>query len=72
MSESEVFTSVKTKELNTTKFGIAVTQIVKLTTGVAEAAFSAESGTTVNDKSTISGYTIQQVVKALQLMGILT
>ena len=41
----------------------------KLGTGIAEAAFSAESGTTVNDNSTFGGYTIQQIVKALQLQG---
>lgn len=40
-------------------------------TGVAEAAFSAESGTAVNDDSTFGGYTLQQIAKALQLAGIL-
>ena len=43
----------------------------KRDTGVAEAAFAAESGTTVNDNSTFGGYTIQQIVKALQLAGVL-
>lgn len=36
-----------------------------------EASFSAESGTAVNDNSTFGGYTIQQVVKALQIIGVL-
>jgi hypothetical protein len=48
--------------------------IVKLyqeTTGVAEAAFVQGSGDGVNDNSTFGGYTLQQVVKAMQLTGLL-
>jgi len=42
------------------------------TTSVGEAAFTANSGTAVNDNSTFGGYTIQQIVQALQDQGILT
>ena len=38
-------------------------------TGVAEASFTQGSGTAVNDNSTFGGYTIGQIVKALQLQG---
>lgn len=40
-------------------------------TSVAEASFTGNSGTGVNDNSTFAGYTVQQIVKALQLAGIL-
>lgn len=49
-----------------------VPKTYKETTGVAEAAFVQGSGSAVNDNSTFGGYTLQQVVKALQLQGLLT
>jgi hypothetical protein len=64
-----------------TKIGTATSQkigfynatpVVQPTTGVAEAAFVENSGgTAVNVDSTFGGYTIQQVVKALQTLGLL-
>lgn len=40
--------------------------------GTAEASFTENSGgTAVNDDSTFGGYTLQQVVQALQEQGIL-
>jgi hypothetical protein len=64
-----------------TKIGTATSQklafynktpIVQPTTGVAEAAFVENSGgTAVNVDSTFGGYTIQQVVQALQNLGFL-
>lgn len=47
------------------------TPIVQPTTGVGAAAFVAGSGTAVNDASTFGGYTLKQVVKALQNLGLL-
>lgn len=50
-----------------------VTPIVRPTTGVAEAAFVENSGgTAVNVDSTFGGYTLQQIVQALQSLGLLT
>lgn len=46
--------------------------IVRPTTAVAAAAFVANSGTAVNDASTFGGYTLKQVVQALQNIGALT
>ena len=44
----------------------------KLGTGVAEATFVVNAGgTAVNDDSTFGGYTMGQVVKALQIAGVL-
>ena len=64
-----------------TKIGTATSQkigfynatpVVQPTTGVAEAAFVENSGgTVVNVDSTFGGYTIQQVVEALQTLGLL-
>jgi len=64
-----------------TKIGTATSQkigffdatpVVQPTTGVAEAAFVENSGgTAVNVDSTFGGYTLQQVVQALQNLGIL-
>jgi hypothetical protein len=64
-----------------TKIGTATSQkigfynatpVVQPTTGVAEAAFVENSGgTAVNVDSTFGGYTIQQVVQALQTLGLL-
>lgn len=51
---------------------VLASNAVKETTSVAEAAFVAGSGTAVNDNSTFGGYTIQQIVKALQNLEILT
>jgi hypothetical protein len=66
---------------NGTKIGTATTQkigfynaspIVRPDTGVAEAAFLENAGgTAVNDDSTFGGYTIRQVVQALQNLGLL-
>ena len=63
-----------------TKIGTATSQkigfynttpVVQPTTGVAEAAFVENSGgTAVNVDSTFGGYTIQQVVQALQNLGL--
>jgi hypothetical protein len=47
------------------------TAIVQPTTGHAAAAFTANTGTAVNDASTFDGYTIRQVVKALRDLGFL-
>jgi hypothetical protein len=47
------------------------TPIIQPTTGVAAAAFVANAGTAVNDASTFGGYTIKQVVQALQNIGLL-
>jgi hypothetical protein len=47
------------------------TAIVQPTTAHASAAFTANTGTTVNDASTFDGYTIRQVVKALRDLGVL-
>ena len=47
------------------------TPIIQPTTGVAAAAFVANAGTAVNDASTFGGYTIRQVVQALQNIGLL-
>lgn len=68
--------------LNTTgvKIGTTTTQklgfwnaapIVQPTTTVATAAFTQNSGNTVNDASTFDGYTLLQVVKALRNTGLL-
>lgn len=63
-----------------TKIGAATSQklafwnktpIVQPTTAVAGATFVANSGTAVNDASTFGGYTIKQVVQALQNIGLL-
>jgi hypothetical protein len=64
-----------------TKIGTATSQkigffdatpVVQPTTGVTEAAFVENSGgTAVNVDSTFGGYTLQQVVQALQNLGIL-
>ena len=64
-----------------TKLGTATSQkigfydatpVVQPTTGVTEAAFVENSGgTAVNVDSTFGGYTIQQVVQALQDLGLL-
>jgi predicted outer membrane repeat protein len=66
---------------NGTKIGTDTTQkigfynatpIVRPGTGVAEAAFLENAGgTAVNDDSTFGGYTLQQVVQALQNLGLL-
>jgi hypothetical protein len=46
--------------------------VVQPTTGIAEAAFVENAGgTAINVDSTFGGYTLQQVVKALQTVGIL-
>lgn len=51
----------------------AVTPVTRATTGIAEAAFVENAGgTAVNDDSTFGGYTLRQVVQALQNIGILT
>jgi hypothetical protein len=64
-----------------TKIGTATTQkigfynaspVVRPDTGVAEAAFVENAGgTAVNDDSTFGGYTLRQVVQALQNLGLL-
>jgi hypothetical protein len=47
------------------------TPIVQPTTAVAAATFVANSGTAVNDASTFGGYTLKQIVQALQNIGLL-
>lgn len=74
-------TNIATGTTTGTKIGTATTQkigfwnatpIVQPTTGVAEATFTENSGgTVVNVDSTFGGYTLQQVVQALQNTGIL-
>lgn len=55
------------------KFGLwGVTPIARPTTAFAAAAFVAGAGTAVNDASTFGGYTLKQVVQALQSLGLLT
>ena len=63
-----------------TKFGTATDQLIgfynttpvsQQTTGVSAASFTASTGTAVNVNSTFGGYTIGQVVKALQNLGFL-
>lgn len=50
-----------------------VTPVTRATTGIAEATFTENAGgTAVNVDSTFGGYTLQQVVQALQDIGILT
>lgn len=49
----------------------AIVKIYQETTSVAAAAFTANSGTAINDASTFDGYTLRQIVKALRNLGIL-
>ena len=70
---AEVIETIITKEMRCEKFGLALQPIVKPTTGVAEASFVENvGGTAINVDSTAGGYTFQQVVKALQNLGLLT
>ena len=46
--------------------------VIRAVTGGASAAFVANSGTAINTASTFGGYTIAQVVQALQNVGLLT
>ena len=50
----------------------SATPIARPTTAGASATFVANTGTGVNDASTFGGYTLRQVVQALQSIGILT
>jgi hypothetical protein len=52
--------------------GGAVIKLYQQTTGVAAAAFVENSGTAVNDASTFGGYTLKQIVQALQNAGFLS
>lgn len=47
------------------------TPIVQPTTAIAAATLVGGGGTTITDTDTFGGYTLQQVVKALQNVGIL-
>lgn len=50
-----------------------VSPVARATTGIGEAAIVANAGAiTVNEDTTFGGYTLQQVVQALQSIGILT
>ena len=49
-----------------------VTPTARATTSIGAAAFVAGSGTAVNSASTFGGYTIAQIVAALQALGLLT
>jgi hypothetical protein len=51
--------------------GGAVIKLYQQTTGVAASAFVENSGTAVNDASTFGGYTLKQIVQALQNAGFL-
>ena len=65
-------TGTKIATETTQKIGFyGKTPVAQQTTAIDEAAFSELSGTTVNDNTTFGGYTIRQVVKALQLLGLL-
>jgi hypothetical protein len=56
----------------TDKLGLwGATPVAQPSTAVAAAAFTANSGTAVNDASTFDGYTLKQVVAALRSIGIL-
>lgn len=58
--------------LNAGQFGVADKCAAQQTTSVAEAAFVENAGgTAVNVDSTFGGYTLQQVVQALQNYGLL-
>jgi len=63
-------TSFKVQSTNIGFYNVA--PVARATTGIAAAAFTANSGTAVNDASTFGGYTLKQVVQALQSVGILT
>ena len=70
---ADTIESIVSKEIRTEKVGLGITPIAKLTTGVAESSFTENAGgTVVNVDSTADGYTFQQVVKALRLLGLLT
>jgi hypothetical protein len=49
----------------------AIVKIYQETTSVAASAFTANTGTAINDASTFDGYTLRQIVKALRNLGIL-
>ena len=49
----------------------SVIKLYRETTAIGAATFVANSGTAVNDASTFGGYTIAQIVKALQTQGLL-
>lgn len=49
-----------------------VNAVVRPATGGASAAFVQNAGNAVNDASTFGGYTLQQVIQALQNLGLLT
>lgn len=58
---------------NFSSFGIgSVLGFYTITTSVASASFVANAGTAINDTSTFDGYTLQQVVRALRELKILT
>lgn len=63
-----------------TKIGTEISQkigffntlpVIQPTTAIDEAAFTANSGTAVNDNTTFDSYTLRQVVKALRNLGLL-
>jgi len=65
--------AVNVQSRSTGKLGFYnVAAITRPTTAVAAAAFVANAGTAVNDASTFGGYTIKQIVQALQNLGLLT
>lgn len=49
-----------------------VTPVIRATTSGSAATFVQNSGNAINDASTFDGYTIQQIVKALRNIGVLT
>jgi len=69
---TDVITIKDTGTVNQLGF-FAATPIAKPTTGItATAAFVVNSGTAVNTGSTFGGYTLAQIVTALQSLGLLT
>lgn len=69
--ELEVDGNLNHDGTNVGLYGVA--PVARATTGIAEAAFVENAGgVAVNDDSTFGGYTMRQVVQALQNIGILT
>lgn len=72
--------NIETGYVNGTKIGTATTQkigffnktpVIQQDTTISVGAFTANSGTNINTNSTIDGYTLTQVVRALRNLGLL-
>lgn len=69
---TDTTTGMKIGTGTTQKIGFwGATPIIQPTTGVAAATLVGGGGTTLTDTDTFNGYTIKQVVKALQNIGLL-